>query len=93
MNFIILIYSQSVILCSYVEPFVTTYSTVLSDFGNDEIHTSEKMKLGDLSLNQSTLHLFKTLTELQGASGNEHLVRNFMTHELEKYADQVIMIT
>ncbi len=46
--------------------------------------------MGDLSLKQDTLDLFKNLTELQGASGNEHLVRNFMTKELEKYADEVI---
>ncbi|MBP2259170.1 M42 family metallopeptidase [Virgibacillus alimentarius] len=41
-------------------------------------------------MNQSTLQLFKTLTELQGAPGNEHLVRNFMKSELEKYADEII---
>ena len=41
-------------------------------------------------MNQTTLDLFKKLTELQGASGNEHLVRHFMTSELEKYADEVI---
>lgn len=41
-------------------------------------------------MNQETLDLFKTLTELPGASGNEHAVRQFMRHELEKYADEVI---
>lgn len=37
-----------------------------------------------------TLELFKTLTELQGASGDEGLVRQFMAQELEKYADEII---
>lgn len=41
-------------------------------------------------MNQDTLSLFKTLTELQGAPGNEHLVRSFMKTELEKYADKII---
>src|SRR5690625_1919555 len=41
-------------------------------------------------MKQDTLELFKTLTELQGAPGNEHLVRNFMKQELEKYTDHVI---
>ncbi|MBM7572827.1 M42 family metallopeptidase [Aquibacillus albus] len=41
-------------------------------------------------MNQETLELFRTLTELQGAPGNEHLVREFMRNELEKYADEVI---
>lgn len=41
-------------------------------------------------MNQETLQLFKTLTELQGAPGNEHLVRSFMKTELEKYADDII---
>ena len=34
-------------------------------------------------MNQETLALFKTLTELPGASGNEHAVRSFMKSELE----------
>ena len=38
-NFIIRIYSQSVTICSFVEPFLTTYSTESADFGNDEIHS------------------------------------------------------
>lgn len=29
-------------------------------------------------MEKETLTLFKTLTELQGAPGNEHLVRSFM---------------
>lgn len=41
-------------------------------------------------MNQETLELFKTLTELQGAPGFEHKVRDFMRSELEKYADEVI---
>nr|WP_041544224.1 M42 family metallopeptidase [Oceanobacillus iheyensis] len=41
-------------------------------------------------MERETLSLFKTLTELQGAPGNEHPVRNFMKGELEKYSDEVI---
>lgn len=41
-------------------------------------------------MNQETMDLFKNLTELQGASGNERDVRNFMRGELKKYADEVI---
>lgn len=41
-------------------------------------------------MEQETLDLFKTLTELQGAPGNEHPVRAFMKPELEKYSDEVI---
>ncbi|MBD8069012.1 M42 family metallopeptidase [Bacillus sp. PS06] len=41
-------------------------------------------------MNQDTLSMFKTLTELPGASGNEHLVRQYMRTELEKYSDEVI---
>lgn len=41
-------------------------------------------------MKQDTLDLFKTLTELQGASGNEHPVREFMQGELKKYADEMI---
>ncbi|WP_226036382.1 M42 family metallopeptidase [Aquibacillus saliphilus] len=41
-------------------------------------------------MRKETLELFRTLTELQGAAGNEHLVRNFMKEELEKYSDEVI---
>lgn len=37
-----------------------------------------------------TLQLFKTLTELPGAPGNEHAVRKFMKSELEKYSDEII---
>ncbi|WP_163971689.1 M42 family metallopeptidase [Oceanobacillus halotolerans] len=41
-------------------------------------------------MNQETMELFKNLTELQGAPGNEHLVRNFMKDQLSNYADDVI---
>ncbi|MFD1851084.1 M42 family metallopeptidase [Oceanobacillus bengalensis] len=41
-------------------------------------------------MNQETLDLFKNLTELQGAPGNEHRVRAFMRKELEKYSDEMI---
>ncbi|WP_066328012.1 M42 family metallopeptidase [Anoxybacteroides amylolyticum] len=41
-------------------------------------------------MNVETLQLFKTLTELPGAPGNEHAVRQFMRKELEKYADDIV---
>ncbi|WP_188206468.1 M42 family metallopeptidase [Alkalibacillus aidingensis] len=41
-------------------------------------------------MNQETKNMFKTLTELPGAPGNEHLVRKFMKEELQKYSDEVI---
>jgi putative aminopeptidase FrvX len=41
-------------------------------------------------LNEQTLNLFKTLTELPGAPGNEHLVRNFMREQLAQYADEIV---
>lgn len=41
-------------------------------------------------MKQDTLDLFKHLTELQGAPGNEHPVRSFMKEELEKYSDEII---
>lgn len=41
-------------------------------------------------MNEQTLKLFKTLTELPGAPGNEHLVRNFMRDQLSPYADEII---
>ncbi|MFJ8264394.1 M42 family metallopeptidase [Peribacillus asahii] len=41
-------------------------------------------------MNDETLSLFKTLTELPGTSGNEHAVRAFMRSELEKYADEIV---
>ena len=33
-------------------------------------------------MNNETLTMFKTLTELPGAPGNEHMVRNYMREEL-----------
>ena len=41
-------------------------------------------------MNEETLQLFKTLTELPGAPGNEHAVRAFMRSELEKYSDEIV---
>ncbi|WP_088005548.1 M42 family metallopeptidase [Indiicoccus explosivorum] len=41
-------------------------------------------------MNNETLELFKTLTELPGAPGNEHAVRAFMREELAKVSDEVI---
>ncbi|WP_053218865.1 M42 family metallopeptidase [Virgibacillus senegalensis] len=41
-------------------------------------------------MNNETKALFRELTELQGAPGNEHLVRSFMKKQLENYADEVI---
>ncbi|MFC4388183.1 M42 family metallopeptidase [Gracilibacillus marinus] len=41
-------------------------------------------------MNKETLELFRTLTELPGAPGNEKPVRQFMRQELTKYADRII---
>lgn len=41
-------------------------------------------------MESKTLEMFKTLTELHGAPGDESDVRAFMRQELEKYADDVI---
>ncbi|MFC2948688.1 M42 family metallopeptidase [Virgibacillus sediminis] len=41
-------------------------------------------------MNQDTLDLFRSLTELPGAPGNEHAVRAFMREELGKYSDEII---
>ncbi|MEG0258887.1 MAG: M42 family metallopeptidase [Lysinibacillus sp.] len=41
-------------------------------------------------MNAETIKLFKTLTELPGAPGNEHAVRQFMRHELGKYTNEII---
>ncbi|TDQ39069.1 M42 family metallopeptidase [Aureibacillus halotolerans] len=40
-------------------------------------------------MEQKTKALFKTLTELRGASGFEHEVRAFMRQELEKVSDRI----
>lgn len=41
-------------------------------------------------MEKSTLELFRTLTELPGAPGNEHRVRSFMREQLTPYADEII---
>ncbi|MDQ0196960.1 M42 family metallopeptidase [Neobacillus ginsengisoli] len=41
-------------------------------------------------MNEQTLKLFHALTELPGAPGNEHLVRNFMQEQLSLYADEIV---
>ncbi|XXM71745.1 M42 family metallopeptidase [Lysinibacillus sphaericus] len=41
-------------------------------------------------MKQGTLDLFKTLTELPGAPGNEHAVRQFMKEQLASYSDEVV---
>lgn len=41
-------------------------------------------------MNQETFSLFKTLTELPGAPGDEGLVRSFMKQELNKYTNEII---
>ncbi|MCM3708653.1 MULTISPECIES: M42 family metallopeptidase [Cytobacillus] len=41
-------------------------------------------------MNENTLQLFKTLTELPGAPGNEHLVRKFMREQISQYTDEVV---
>ncbi|RHW40786.1 M42 family peptidase [Neobacillus notoginsengisoli] len=41
-------------------------------------------------MNEKTLNLFKTLTELPGAPGNEHAVRNYMRKRLEPVSDELI---
>ncbi|QPC47270.1 M42 family metallopeptidase [Mangrovibacillus cuniculi] len=41
-------------------------------------------------MNEKTLSLFKTLTELPGVPGQEHLVRKFMKEELAKVSDEVV---
>lgn len=41
-------------------------------------------------MNESTLKLFQTLTELPGTPGNEHHVRQFMKEQLTPYADEIV---
>lgn len=48
------------------------------------------MQKEGLKMEQSTKEMFKTLTELQGAPGDEGRVRQYMSEQLEKYADEVI---
>src|SRR5690625_2752568 len=41
-------------------------------------------------MKQETLELFKTLTELQGAPGNEHAIRSFMKEQIEPFSDEIV---
>lgn len=41
-------------------------------------------------MNEETLNMFKTLTELQGASGDEFRIRDFVKQEIEPVSDEVI---
>ncbi|WP_428911289.1 M42 family metallopeptidase [Niallia sp. Krafla_26] len=41
-------------------------------------------------MNEKTLQLFKTLTELPGPSGYEHEVRKFMREQLSPYSDEIV---
>lgn len=41
-------------------------------------------------MQKDTLEMFRTLTELPGAPGNEHAVRGYMRAELGKYSDELI---
>ncbi|MGJ7920388.1 M42 family metallopeptidase [Neobacillus sp. LXY-4] len=41
-------------------------------------------------MNEQTLKLFQILTELPGAAGNEHAVRQFMREQISKYTDEII---
>ncbi|MFJ7934787.1 M42 family metallopeptidase [Sporosarcina sp. NPDC096371] len=41
-------------------------------------------------MQKETIEMFKTLTELPGAPGNEHAVRKYMRSELGKYSDELI---
>ena len=48
------------------------------------------LKGEEFPLNQQTLDMFKTLTELPGAPGNEHAVRAYMRAQLEQYSDEIV---
>lgn len=51
----------------------------------------KKTKLEEaIFLKQDTLNMFKTLTELPGAPGNEYLVRDYMRQEMEPLVDDII---
>ncbi|APH04043.1 M42 family metallopeptidase [Bacillus weihaiensis] len=41
-------------------------------------------------MNKETLEMFKTLTELPGAPGNEHQVRAYMRKQLEPISDELV---
>jgi putative aminopeptidase FrvX len=48
------------------------------------------MVKGVRQMEEQTLKLFQTLTELPGAPGNEHLVRNFIREQLSLYSDEIV---
>ncbi|CAI9393951.1 M42 family metallopeptidase [Niallia sp. Sow4_A1] len=41
-------------------------------------------------MEQQTLDMFRTLTELPGVAGNEHQVRNFMKEQLSLYTNEIV---
>ncbi|MGL4522089.1 MAG: M42 family metallopeptidase [Bacilli bacterium] len=41
-------------------------------------------------MNEKTLQMFRTLTELPGTSGFEHIVRGYMRSYMEQYTDEII---
>ncbi|MDA3129759.1 M42 family metallopeptidase [Aliibacillus thermotolerans] len=41
-------------------------------------------------MNEETMNMFRTLTELRGAPGHEHEVREYVKKELERYSDEII---
>ena len=41
-------------------------------------------------MEQQTLDLFRTLTELPGIAGNEHQVRTFMKEQLSLYTNEIV---
>jgi len=41
-------------------------------------------------MEQQTLDMFRTLTELPGVAGNEHQVRNFMKEQLSLYTKEIV---
>ena len=43
-------------------------------------------------MNEQTLKLFQTLTELPGAPGNEHFVSKFMKEQLSQYRMKLFKI-
>lgn len=41
-------------------------------------------------MEQQTLDMFRTLTELPGVAGNEHQVRKFMKEQLSLYTNEIV---
>ena len=82
-NFIIRIYSQSGTICSFVESSLTTYSTELSDFGNDEFHTSLVNFIIPIYSQSTTIYNFVESflttysTELSGFGNDEIHINEF----------------